>query len=80
MKSERKMNYETFKAHEQTQIIGKNSGFTLLSFVIVMAIMVLVSLAVAGFIGNESTKQYKYASKGRRFIESSTAYHELIET
>ena len=40
----------------------KNSGFTLVELVIVMAIMGILGLAVAGFIGT-STKQYKYASK-----------------
>ena len=40
----------------------KNSGFTLVELVIVMAIMGILGLAVVGFIGT-STKQYKYASK-----------------
>ncbi|WP_443598042.1 PulJ/GspJ family protein [Agathobacter sp.] len=40
----------------------KNSGFTLVELVVVMAIMGILGLAVAGFIGT-STKQYKYASK-----------------
>lgn len=40
----------------------KNSGFTLVELVIVMAIMGILGLAVTGFIGT-STKQYKYASK-----------------
>ncbi len=40
----------------------KDSGFTLVELVIVMAIMGILGLAVAGFIGT-STKQYKYASK-----------------
>lgn len=40
----------------------KNSGFTLVELVIVMAIMEILGLAVVGFIGT-STKQYKYASK-----------------
>mgnify|MGYP000791994979 FL=1 len=35
----------------------KNSGFTLVELVIVMAIMGILGLAVAGFIGT-STKQY----------------------
>lgn len=39
-----------------------NSGFTLVELVVVMAIMGLLGLAVAGFIGS-GTKQYKYASK-----------------
>ena len=39
----------------------KNSGFTLVELVIVMAIMGILGLAVVGFIGT-STKQYKYAS------------------
>lgn len=40
----------------------KNSGFTLVELVIVMAIMGILGLAVVGFIGT-STKQYKYATK-----------------
>lgn len=40
----------------------KNSGFTLVELVIVMAIMGILGLAVTGFIGT-STKQYKYATK-----------------
>lgn len=39
-----------------------NSGFTLVEVVVVMAIMGILGLAVAGFIGS-GTKQYKYASK-----------------
>lgn len=40
----------------------KNSGFTLVELVIVMAIMGILGLAVVGFIGT-STRQYKYATK-----------------
>lgn len=40
----------------------KNSGFTLVELVIVMAIMGILGPAVVGFIGT-STKQYKYATK-----------------
>ena len=40
----------------------KNSGFTLVELVIVMAIMGILGMAVTGFIGT-STKQYKYATK-----------------
>lgn len=39
-----------------------NAGFTLVELIVVMAIMGLVGLAVAGFIGT-SAKQYKSASK-----------------
>lgn len=40
----------------------KNAGFTLVELMVVMAIMGLVGLAVAGFIGT-SANQYKSASK-----------------
>ena len=40
----------------------KNSGFTLVELVIVMAILGILGLAVVCFIGT-STKQFKYASK-----------------
>ncbi|WP_455721963.1 PulJ/GspJ family protein [Agathobacter sp.] len=40
----------------------KNAGFTLVELIVVMAIMGLVGLAVAGFIGT-SANQYKSASK-----------------